>query len=165
MTILTSPAALWLVQSVSRDTVLVRQVPPVRTWFDQAVNVASGLTTLLLLLLACGLLWGMIAARRSIMKAHAALDRRMTDFGKRMDDFNDLLGKVHRQADSVVDVAETAVSGLKWGAGVMRRRRKKRKPREGDIPEVRDLDADAGETGRGGGDDDAGDERPSVRRR
>jgi hypothetical protein len=129
MTILASSAARFFVQAVAaHDTVIMRQVPPVRGWFEQVVFVASGISTLLVLLLVAGLVVAMFAVRRSVQRAHEALDRRVADFGKRVDDFNDLLGKVHRRAETVVEVGGMAMDGIAWGAkklGSRRRRRKK----------------------------------------
>ncbi len=129
MTIFASAAARFLFQAVAaHDTVIMRQVPPVRTWFEQVVFVASGISTLLILVLVTGLVIAMFAIRRSVQRAHEALDRRVADFGKRVDDFNDLLGKVHRRAETVVEVGGMAMDGLAWGAkkiGERRRRRRK----------------------------------------
>jgi hypothetical protein len=119
MTILASSAARFLLQAVAaHDTVIMRQVPPVRSWFEQVVFVASGISTLLVLVLVTGLVVAMLAVRRSVQRAHEALDRRVADFGKRVDDFNELLGRVQRRADSAVTVGETAMAGIAaWGAG------------------------------------------------
>jgi hypothetical protein len=129
MTILVSSAARFLLQAVAvHDTVIMRQVPPVRTWFEQVVFVASGISTLLVLVLIAGLVLAMFAIRRSVQRAHEALDRRIADFGRRVDDFNDLLGKVHRRAETVVEVGGMAMDGIAWGAkkfGEGRRRRRK----------------------------------------
>jgi hypothetical protein len=129
MTIFASAAARFLFQAVAvHDTVIMRQVPPVRSWFEQVVFVASGISTLLILVLITGLVIAMFAIRRSVQRAHEALDRRVADFGKRVDDFNDLLGKVHRRAESVVEVGGMAMDGIAWGAkklGERRRRRRK----------------------------------------
>src|ERR1035437_9734149 len=128
MTILASSAARFLLQAVAaHDTVIMRQVPPGRGWFEQVVLVASGLSTLLGLLVA-GLVVAVFAVRRSVQRAHEALDKRVADFGRRVDDFNELLGKVHRRAETVVDVGGMATDGIAWGAkklGSRRRRRKK----------------------------------------
>jgi hypothetical protein len=129
MTILASSAARFLLQAAAaHDTVIMRQVPPVRTWFEQVVFVASGISTLLVLVLIAGLVMAMFAIRRSVQRAHEALDRRIADFGTRVDDFNDLLGKVHRRAETVVEVGGMAMDGIAWGAkkfGEGRRRRRK----------------------------------------
>jgi hypothetical protein len=131
MTILASSAARFFMQAVAaHDTVIMRQVPPARGWFEQVVFVASGISTLLVLLLVAGLVVAMFAVRRSVQRAHEALDRRVADFGKRVDDFNDLLGKVHRRAETVVEVGGMAMDGIAWGAkklGSRRRRRKKQR--------------------------------------
>ena len=129
MTIFASSAARFLLQAVAaHDTVIMRQVPPVRSWFEQVVFIASGISTLLVLVLIAGLVAAMFAVRRSVQRAHEALDRRIADFGKRVDDFNDLLGKVHRRAETVVEVGGMAMDGIAWGAkkiGERRRRRRK----------------------------------------
>jgi hypothetical protein len=129
MTIFASSAARFLLQAVAaHDTVIMRQVPPVRSWFEQVVFVASGISTLLVLVLIAGLVLAMFAIRRSVQRAHEALDRRIADFGRRVDDFNDLLGKVHRRAETVVEVGGMAMDGIAWGAkklGDRRRRRRK----------------------------------------
>jgi hypothetical protein len=129
MTIFASSAARFLLQAVAaHDTVIMRQVPPLRSWFEQVVFVASGISTLLVLVLIAGLVVAMFAVRRSVQRAHEALDRRIADFGRRVDDFNDLLGKVHRRAETVVEVGGMAMDGIAWGAkklGDRRRRRRK----------------------------------------
>src|ERR1035437_278013 len=129
MTIFASSAARFLLQAVAaHDTVIMRQVPPVRSWFEQVVFIASGISTLLVLVLIAGLVAAMFAVRRSVQRAHEALDRRIADFGKRVDDFNDLLGKVHRRAETVVEAGGMAMDGIAWGAkkiGERRRRRRK----------------------------------------
>jgi hypothetical protein len=139
MTILASNAARFLLQAVAaHDTVIMRQVPPVRTWFEQVVFVASGISTLLLLLLITGLVMAMFGIWRSVRRAHEALDKRIAEFGERVDDFNDLLGKVHRKADAIVEVGGLAVDGLKWGAQKMRDRHAEKKAAaedEHDAPE------------------------------
>jgi len=126
MTIFTSSAARLLVQAAqtvaAHDTVIMRQVPPVRTWFEQVVFVASGISTLLVLLLISGLVLAMFGVWRSVRRAHEALDRRIAEFGKRVDSFNDLLEKVHHKADAIVEVAGMASDGLKWGAEKIRDR-------------------------------------------
>lgn len=117
MTILASSAARFLIQAVAaHDTVIMRQVPPVRTWFEQLVFVASGISTLLVLVLVTGLVSALLAVRRSVQRAHEALDKRIADFGKRVDDFNELLGRVQRRAETVVHVGEKAMDGIAaWG--------------------------------------------------
>jgi hypothetical protein len=133
MTIFASSAARFLLQAVAaHDTVIMRQVPPVRTWFEQVVFVASGISTLLVLLLTAGLVVAMFAIRRSVQRAHEALDRRVADFGKRVDDFNELLGKVHRRAETVVDVGGMAMDGIAWGAKKLGGRRRRRRKAQAD---------------------------------
>jgi low affinity Fe/Cu permease len=126
MTIFVSSAARFLIQAAqtvaAHDTVIMRQVPPVRTWFEQVVFVASGISTLLVLLLISGLVLMMFGIWRTIRRAHQALDRRVAEFGERVDDFNELIGKVHDKADAIVEIAGMAADGIKWGAQKMRDR-------------------------------------------
>ena len=126
MTILVSSAARLLIQAAqavaSHDTVIMRQVPPVRTWFEQVVFVASGLSTLFVLVLVAGLVLLMFGIWRTVRRAHDALDRRIAEFGERVDSFNELLEKVHRKADALVEVGGLAADGLKWGAQKIRDR-------------------------------------------
>jgi hypothetical protein len=124
MTIFATSAARWLLQgAAAHDTVIVRQVPPVQTTFEQIVSIASGISTLLVFVLVAGLVVAMLAVRRSVARAHEALDRRIAEFGRRIDDFNDLLGKVHKKADAIVEVGGMAADGIKWGAQKMKERR------------------------------------------
>ena len=132
MTIFATSAARWLVQAAAtHDTMVVRQVPPVQSAFEQVVSVASGISTLLTLVLVTGLVIAMLAVRRSVRRAHEALDRRIVEFGKRIDDFNDLLGKVHNKADALVEVGAMAADGIKWGAKKMQERRSTDKKDDG----------------------------------
>jgi methyl-accepting chemotaxis protein len=48
------------------------------------------------------------------------------ELADRVDDFNDLLGKVHSRADAVVGVAGSAMEGIAWGARKLRERKQKR---------------------------------------
>jgi hypothetical protein len=119
------------------DTLLVRPLPPVRSAFDQVVYVASGLTSILTLLLVTMLVVASLAIRRSVQRAHAELDRRIAEFGRRVDDFNSLLARVHAQADRVVDLASGAVSTVEWGADKIKKfkaRRRRRRKTGGDTP-------------------------------
>lgn len=119
------------------DTLVVRPLPPVRSTFDQLVYIASGLTSILTLLLVVALVIGLLAVRRAVQRAHDAFDRRLQEFGRRLDDFNALLSRVHNQADRVVELTGSAITGVEWGADKLKdmrtKRRRRRKPR-GDQP-------------------------------
>jgi hypothetical protein len=115
-TFVTSAARALLQAAAAHDTVIVQQVPPVRSAFEQVVSVASGISTLLLLVLVAGLVVTLISVQRSVRRAHNAIDGRLAEFGKRVDDFNDLLVKIHKKADAIVEVSSMAADGIKWGA-------------------------------------------------
>ena len=190
MTILTASAAQWLFQVAAgaRDTLLVRPLPPIRTTFEQVVFVASGITSVLTLLLVVALLVALIWLRRSLTAVGAKLNalslelhpllqqataasqsvkqtsdliredvstmheaihetsarvrETVGNLADRVDDFTDLLGKVHHTADSVVDIAGSTIKGLAWGARALRDRRRKRKDRL--RSKKRDADSDDG---------------------
>ena len=168
------------------DTLVFRQVPPVRTRFEQAVFVAAGLAqivTLLVVILLVLIFWRMWKAQLAIQEqlgrlsskvdpmlasATAAAEnvRVLTDavrtdavaaaealseatervrdtvagIADRVDDFSDLLGRLHQKADSIVDVAGAAITTLKWGANALNpaaRRRKRRAAAEEIAPVVK----------------------------
>jgi len=58
-----------------------------------------------------------------VHETSARVKRSVGDLADRVDDFNELLGKVHARADSVVDVASTTLDGLAWGVKKLRGRR------------------------------------------
>jgi hypothetical protein len=141
MTILATSAARSLLQAaVAHDTTIVRQVPPVHNAFEQVVSVAAGISTLLVLVLLTGLVVAMFGVWRSISRAHAALDGRIAEFGRRLDDFNELLTKVHKKADAIVEVAGMAADGLKWGANRMKDRHSAKKHDDGIESPYRDSE-------------------------
>ena len=65
----------------------------------------------------------------AIHETSARVRETVGNLADRVDDFTDLLGKVHHTADSVVDIAGTTIKGLAWGAQALRDRRRKRKDR------------------------------------
>lgn len=65
---------LLLQLAASVDTVLVRNVPPARTAFEQVVHVASGLTSIIGFLLICVMLVGFIVLRRKTEEVKDKLD-------------------------------------------------------------------------------------------
>jgi len=138
MTIFTALTPLFQSAAAVRDTLLVRPLPPVRSAFEQVVYVASGLTSILTLLLVAMLVVAAFAIRKSVQRAHAELDHRIGEFGRRVDDFNSLLGRMHTQADRVVDLASGALTTVEWGAEKVKkfkaRRRRRRKEKGGDLP-------------------------------
>ncbi|MEK7240824.1 MAG: hypothetical protein AAB224_09560 [Gemmatimonadota bacterium] len=155
-------------QIAAVDTLLFRQVPAVRSGFEETVFVAAGvaqiLTVVLLVLLALIFhrMWKaqqalheqlarlsskvdpMIASatsaaenvrvltdvvRKDAVRAADALAEatsRVRDsvggIADRIDDFGDLMGRVHGKADDVADVAEAALDTIKLGSRVLRPR-------------------------------------------
>lgn len=65
---------LLLQLAASVDTVLVRNVPPARTAFEQVVHVASGLTSIIAFLLICVLLVGIVVLRQKAEETKIKLD-------------------------------------------------------------------------------------------
>lgn len=65
---------LLLQLAAAADTVLVRNVPPARTAFEQLVFVASGLTSILLFLLICVLVVGLLVLRSKANEVEGKLD-------------------------------------------------------------------------------------------
>ena len=134
MTTFAALAPLLQAVAAAPDTLLVRPLPPVRSGFEQVIFVASGMTSILTLVLVAVLLTALLAVRRSVRRAHDELDRRLADFGRRVDDFNHLLGRVHTQAERAVDLASGAMSTVEWGADKLKqfktpRRRRRKEPR------------------------------------
>lgn len=124
------PALLEQAATTARDTILVRQLPPIRTPFEELVFTAGGLTSILVLVLVAMLVVALLAVRRSVQRAHATFERRLEDFGRRLDDVNSLVGRVTNQADRVADLTGSAISGVEWGADKINElRKRKRRPR------------------------------------
>ena len=55
------------------------------------------------------------------------MKRTVGELADRVDDFNDLLGKVHSRADAVVDVAGTAMDGIGWVSRTLGERRTRKR--------------------------------------
>ncbi|MFI5312226.1 MAG: hypothetical protein ACHQQ3_13380 [Gemmatimonadales bacterium] len=171
MTIFAASAVSMLVQALAtRDTVLMRALPPVRTPVEQFFFVMSGTGSVLLVVLLLLLIVAVFMAWRAAVAAGRRMDELLDDLrpmlaqatavsesvartadllqkdvalvstgveetsarvkhsvaklADRVEDFNDLLGKVHARADTVVDVGGAAIDGI--GAVVKRLRGKKR---------------------------------------
>ncbi len=180
----------FLLQAVTTDTLIIRQVPTVRSGAEQVVFAIAGIAPLITLLLALLIavffyrMWRsqqqllaqlgrlsdkvdpMIesavaaaenvqdltdAVRKDAVAAAAALSEatsRVRDavsgVADRIDDFGNLLGRVHEKADAVVDVAGAAISTLKWGANALNpmRKRKSRLAKGRTVVEDEELDED-----------------------
>lgn len=65
--------------AAAADTVLVRNVPPARTAFEQVVFVASGLTSIFLFLAICMLLVALLVLRRKADEVHGKLDQLLAE--------------------------------------------------------------------------------------
>jgi hypothetical protein len=160
------------VAAAARDTLVVRPLMPSRTGIEQLFFYASGLTSILTLVLVAMLVVALVWMRRAAAAAGERVDalfdelrpmlkqaaemnesvrnaanliqeevvlvregvhetgarvkQTVGELADRVDDFNDLLGKVHSRADAVVDVAGTAMDGIAWGARKLRERKHKR---------------------------------------
>ncbi len=60
--------------AAAADTLLVRNVPPARTTFEQVVFVTSGLTSILAFLLICLTFVGLLVLRRKAQELHDKVD-------------------------------------------------------------------------------------------
>lgn len=65
--------------ATAADTVLVRQVPPVRSGFEQMVFVASGITSILTLLLVLAVLVVLIGLKAKASDMRGKLDELLSD--------------------------------------------------------------------------------------
>ncbi len=72
-----TPLALQL--AAAADTLIVRNVPPVRTAFEQVAFVASGLTSILLLLMVAVLLVALVALKAKADAVQAKLEELLTE--------------------------------------------------------------------------------------
>lgn len=90
--------------AATADTVLVRQVPPVRSTFEQVVFVASGLTSILLLVLLLLLVGALVAARAKADELRAKVD-------DLIDDLRPMAQKASAMSDDVREMAQT-VNGM-----------------------------------------------------
>ncbi len=159
--------------ALPHDTLIVRTVSPERSTAESIFFWASGLTSILALLLLATLVAWVIWLRRALADAGRRVDElfdelrpmikqandvstsiaktvdlvhdevvlvkagvhesservkhTVGELADRVDDFNDLLGKVHSHADSVVTVAGAAVEGLAWGTEKLRQRKSRKR--------------------------------------
>jgi methyl-accepting chemotaxis protein len=80
MTIPATSAALLLFQAAAaHDTVLMRALPPVRSGFEQVAFIASGLTSILALVLVVLLIAGLFVLRSAARTAGTRLDALLHD--------------------------------------------------------------------------------------
>lgn len=70
---------LFLQVAAVADTMIVRQVPPVRTAFEQLVFVASGLTSVLTLLVVLVILVMLLGMRQAAVALQAKLDEVLSE--------------------------------------------------------------------------------------
>jgi uncharacterized protein YoxC len=84
--------------AAAADTLVVRQVPPVRSTFEQVAFVVSGLNAIILLLLLLTVLAGLIGMRTRMNELHGKLDGLI-------DDLRPMAQKATLMADDVRDMA------------------------------------------------------------
>lgn len=65
--------------AAAADTLIVRQLPPVRSTFEQVVFVASGITSILVLVLLLVILAGMVAMRKKTDDLRQKVDDLIAD--------------------------------------------------------------------------------------
>ena len=95
MTVLFARAGAWLlVQAATTDTLLMRQVGQERGWFEKTTAIASGLTTVAILVLTVALVPAAWNFRKSYKKVNELLDR---IYG----DVNPIMRQVSAIADNV----------------------------------------------------------------
>jgi methyl-accepting chemotaxis protein len=90
---------LLLQLAAAADTVLVRNVPPARTAFEQLVFVASGLTSILLFLLICVMVAGLLILRAKADEVHGKLDKLLAEL-------EPMARNANAMADDVREVAK-----------------------------------------------------------
>jgi hypothetical protein len=74
------PLSLTIVQGLStQDTLVMRTLPPVPTWWAQVTEVAGGILILLTVALVAGLLLLMLRLRKTVDKLEARFDELSTD--------------------------------------------------------------------------------------
>lgn len=87
--------------AVAADTVLVRNVPPARTAFEQLVFVTSGLTSILLFLLVCVLVVGMLVLRAKADEVQGKLDTLIAELSPMARNATAMSAEVRAVAQSV----------------------------------------------------------------
>jgi uncharacterized protein YoxC len=75
------------------DTVLVRQLPPARTAFEQLVFVASGITTLLTLVLLLAVLLAVVALKRQAEETRVRMDALLSELQPLAKNANQMLAE------------------------------------------------------------------------
>ncbi len=83
------------------DTLIVRQVPIVRTGFEQTVFVASGITSILVLVLVMGLLYALVALRRRVDETQASVEALLAEL-------RPVAARASEVVDDVGEMAATA---------------------------------------------------------
>lgn len=92
---------LLLQLAVAADTVLVRNVPPARTAFEQLVFVTSGLTSILLFLLVCVLVVGMLVLRAKADEVQGKLDTLIAELSPMARNATEMSAEVRAVAQNV----------------------------------------------------------------
>ncbi len=148
------------------ETLLVRNVPAVRTPFEQVVFITSGLTSILAFLLLGLAFVALIVLRKKAEELRVRLDGLLVEvkgmaedsretvriandrvratvvnLTDRVDDLSGIISRVNDSAERVASIATTTVAGIKFGArafGLTKKKRKEKQARkeEGEVEEV-----------------------------
>lgn len=92
---------LLLQLAVAADTVLVRNVPPARTTFEQIVFVSGGLTSILLLLLVVTMVVALVVLRAKAEQLQGKLDKLLADLSPLTANANEMSIEVREVAKHV----------------------------------------------------------------
>jgi len=94
------------------DTVIVRQVSPARTGFEQLVFVSSGLTTLLTLVLLVVVLFALVALKREAADTKARLDDLLDEIKPLAKDARDMVAESRETVKHANERVRRTVDGL-----------------------------------------------------
>ncbi len=107
--------------AAAADTLLVRQLPAVRTTFEQVVLVASGLTSILVLFLLVALIIGMFRMRTRASELRAQLDELLAELRPMTRNAATMYEDVREAANDVRAIIDESRDTVKQGGERIRR--------------------------------------------